>query len=108
MRVSPRPLRVTGALAGRHLERLGGWLLVLSGAYIVYYWSLSLAVAPQTAGLWAAPVRVVSHTSFWLARSMGEAPVAWALGAGAVVAGAAVASLGRRGRSEEKVDHGNR
>ncbi|MFN0090053.1 MAG: cytochrome c biogenesis CcdA family protein [Acidimicrobiales bacterium] len=95
--VAPHSLVTRIRNLGRHLNRVSGGLLVLAGAYIVYYWVFNLSTDPgETTG--AGPARFVEGLSAdaiaWFQRlGWGSALV---LFGGVIAAAAAVAVLGRR------------
>ncbi|MPY93719.1 MAG: cytochrome c biogenesis protein CcdA [Acidimicrobiia bacterium] len=94
--------------ASRHVDRAAGLLLVVSGAYVAFYWAYTLAVLPGSSptGFWArvaeVPVGLVESASAWSVNRLQR----WALPVGVVLAGVVVAAawiaLGRRspGRDE--------
>lgn len=82
---------------GRHLNRVSRGLLVLAGAYIVYYWAFNLSTEPgETTG--AGPARFVEGLSAdaiaWFQR-LGWSS-ALVLFGGVIATAAAFAVLGRR------------
>ncbi|MFQ5967730.1 MAG: cytochrome c biogenesis CcdA family protein [Acidimicrobiia bacterium] len=82
-----------------YVERIGGWLLVLSGLYIVYYWASSLA---SPTGDLNSPLRspalFVERISAWFSAQIGGRPLVWLLGILAVVGLAAVFEVRRAKR----------
>lgn len=88
---------------GRHLSRIGGWMLIASGVFIVYYWATALAITPTAdPNPWLAPSRVVETVSSRLQTSIGANPWLWAASAIAVIiVGAATTAYSRRRRSPE-------
>lgn len=95
---------------GRYLTPLGGWVLIGSGLFIVYYWAASLAVAPTVGGSpWLAPIFVVDRISAWLQASIGSHPLRWLAAFGVVGSVAwAVARRVRRRDGEELASVGRR
>lgn len=90
--------------AGRHLERIGGWMLVAAGAFIVYYWATALAVTPTADGSpWLVPNKFVAGISARLQSSIGANPWVWAGSAiGVIFALALAETLRRRSRPSEE------
>jgi len=89
-----RPFR----FLSRHINRIAGALLVVAGAYIVYYWTFSLSTEPGTT-TGAGPARFVESLSAWATAWIDD--VGWqtvGLLSAAVIAAAAVAvaTNGRR------------
>lgn len=82
-----------------HMERIGGWLLVASGLYLMYYWAVSLAVPLEADSFWRIPFRVVEAASEGISRSFSAAPLLWLVGLGLVVAVIIAAEIRRSGRS---------
>lgn len=91
---------------GRHLNRIGGWMLVGSGVFIVYYWATALAITSTAdPNLWLAPSRLVESVSSRLQRSIGAYPWLWAGAALAVVLLAAASTVySRRHTSRPETD----
>lgn len=82
--------RLVGWLRGaaRYVNRVTGAILVVAGAYIVWFWALNLS-APDRAGL-RGPIGVVEGLSSRLTRLIGDHPLLWGTGL-ALVVGAALA-----------------
>jgi len=60
-----------------YVERIGGWLLVVSGLYIVYYWAVSLAIPPGSSSVLLVPLRFVETISGRLTGIVGDEPLLW-------------------------------
>jgi threonine/homoserine/homoserine lactone efflux protein len=90
------PLVQRLSAARRHVDRVAGALLVLAGAYLVWYWVESLSAdARTTTG--SGPLPVVDRWSSALAGRFGSWGSGLALVLAAVVAGAGLlAAAGRR------------
>lgn len=88
---------------GRHLSRIGGWMLIASGVFIVYYWATALAITPSAdPNPWLAPSRLIESTSSRLQTSIGANPWLWAGAAiSVIVLAAAATAYTRRHRSHE-------
>ena len=87
---------------GRHLSRIGGWMLIASGVFIVYYWATALAITPTAdTNPWLAPSRLVETVSSRLQTSIGANPWLWAAAASAVIIVGAATTYPRRRRSPE-------
>lgn len=86
--------------AGRYLDRIGGWMLVAAGLFIVYYWATALAVSPTADGSpWLVPSKFVTGISARLQSSIGANPWVWAGSAiGVILAFALAETLRRRSR----------
>jgi len=61
-----------------YVERIGGWLLVGSGLFIVYYWTVALSVPPGVNTPWYAPIAAIDRISAWFTTRVGNAPLLWA------------------------------
>ncbi|GMR03093.1 MAG: cytochrome c biogenesis CcdA family protein [Acidimicrobiia bacterium] len=87
-----------------YVERIGGWLLVLSGLFITYYWGILLSVRPGQDSILYRPIAFMGGLSAWFTNSIGNAPIRWA---GAFVAVIVVIGAGesvrRRRRQAEKI-----
>jgi len=60
-----------------HVERIGGWLLVASGLFIVYYWSVALSVEPGQETILYGPILWIDGVSSWFTESVANAPLLW-------------------------------
>lgn len=56
------------------VERIGGWMMVISGAFVVYYWSVVLAVPVTDPGIWYEPIGFVDDISNSLLRFISFRP----------------------------------
>lgn len=83
-----------------YVERIGGWLLVASGLFIVYYWVTSLTVPVMSPGGWYEPVLFVDRISAWFTRQIGENTIMWLAGLVATVAVVAAFEVRRTSRSK--------
>jgi cytochrome c biogenesis protein CcdA len=92
-----QPLLDRLAAARRSVDRVAGVLLVLAGAYLVWYWVESLASDPGTT-TGSGPLPIVDRWSTELAARFGSWGSGLALVLAAVVAGAALLAVagGRR------------
>lgn len=88
---------------GRHLSRIGGWMLIASGVFIVYYWATALTITPTAdPNPWLAPSRLIESLSSRLQTSIGANPWLWAGAAITVIfLAAAATAYTRRHRSHE-------
>jgi cytochrome c-type biogenesis protein len=68
-----------------YVERIGGWLLVVSGLFIMYYWGVLLSVNPGQESILYRPISFVGGVSAWFTNSIGNAAEAWAIGLVAVI-----------------------
>jgi cytochrome c biogenesis protein CcdA len=73
----------------RYVNRLAGAILVLAGAYIVWFWSTNLAAGADALGN-AGAFRFVENLSQRAFAVIGDHPLAWGLGLASTI-GAAVA-----------------
>lgn len=102
-----------------HVNRVSGGLLVLAGAYVVYYWAFFLSGGSSASGRWYAPVGAVNRLSStlqsWFSQGSGQtvsvalavllaAFIAWALWRQAWKRTAAATT--REGRASERVAPG--
>lgn len=88
---------------GRHVGRVSGVLLVISGMYVVFYWvtELSGLTNPTLVGL----VRFVEGVSSALTRLIGEHPILWGAGLIALlIAAGSVAQASRLHRAHRLED----
>jgi hypothetical protein len=81
--------RLVGWLRGsaRYLNRVAGVILILAGGYIVWFWSTNIGSGAGALGE-AGPFRFVENLSQRALRVIGDNPVAWGLGLGAIIAAA--------------------
>jgi cytochrome c-type biogenesis protein len=86
--VARRPLVQRLGAARRHVDQVAGALLVVAGAYLVWYWVDSLAADPRTT-TGSGPLPVVDRWSSALAERFG----AWGSGLALVLAGVVVGAL---------------
>ncbi|MFV2000820.1 MAG: cytochrome c biogenesis CcdA family protein [Acidimicrobiia bacterium] len=63
-----------------YVERIGGWLLLASGLFIVYYWATVLTVDFTQDSLLIRPLSFVGRVSTWFTNQISSNPVLWALG----------------------------
>ena len=78
--------------AGRSVGRVSGAILVATGSYIVWFWSVNIRSGPEAvAG--AGPFRFVEGLSQTVQNAVAQAPVVWGLGLAGVVGIAVVAAL---------------
>ena len=61
-----------------YVERIGGWLLVVSGLFIIYYWGVALSVQPGQDSVLYAPISWIEGVSSWFTTRVGNAPLVWA------------------------------
>lgn len=86
-----------------YVERIGGWLLVTSGLFIVYYWGVQLTVNPGQGSILYRPISFVGGISAWFTNSIGNAADTWAIGFATVILVAGIAPIiwSRRRRTKE-------
>lgn len=81
-----------------HIERVGGWLLVISGLFIMYYWGIVLSVRPSQESILYRPIAFVGGLSAWFTNRIGNAPLLWAGGFVAVIVVIGAVEMVRRHR----------
>jgi len=86
--------RLRGAM--RYVNRISAVILVLTGAYIVWFWIGTLRSGGSALG-GSGPFRLVEAASQWAQSTIGRHPLAWAVGL-VVVTVAGLAVLARRER----------
>lgn len=94
--------RLRGVLP--YVQRFGGWLLVLSGLYIVYYWSVNLTGAVDQNSPWYAPVLAVNRVSSALSQLIATRPYQAAALFVAVIVGVVAYERRRRKLALETVE----
>lgn len=93
-----RAMRAFRPLAAR-LQTISGWVMIVAGVFIVWYWATVLTTGAQTLG--ANPMfRFVESLTADLAGFVSANPLV--IGLGAVVLGLAVWAIGRRSPSDSK------
>ena len=78
--------------AGRSVGRVSGAILVATGSYIVWFWSVNIRSGAQALAN-AGPFRFVEGLSQTVQNDVARAPVLWGLGLAGVVGVAIVAAL---------------
>lgn len=63
-----------------YVERIGGWLLVASGLFIVYYWTTLLTAEITIDNPLLAPILFVDRISAWFTNQIGNNPLGWTVG----------------------------
>jgi len=88
-----------------YVERIGGFLLVASGLFIMYYWGVLLSVRPDQESLLYKPISFMGNISAWFTNRIGSSAETWAIGfvAVVIVIGIAEAIRSRRRRAKEPV-----
>jgi len=88
-----------------YVERIGGFLLVASGLFIMYYWGVLLSVRPDQESLLYRPISFMGNISAWFTNRIGSSAESWAIGFVAVVIliGIAEAIRSRRRKAKEPV-----
>jgi cytochrome c-type biogenesis protein len=87
--------------SARYVNRIAGGILVVAGAYIVYFWASNLRRGALEA---SEPVILVERASAWLTNLIGNAPLLWGSGFAALVAAAVAYVLWARRASAEAPD----
>jgi cytochrome c biogenesis protein CcdA len=84
----------------RYVSRVSGFILVLAGAYIIWFWTTNIVSGAGALGN-AGAFRFVEGLSQWALNMIGSNPLLWGLGMVAVIvfAGLALAVGGRRTRA---------
>ena len=68
-----------------YVERIGGWLLVVSGLFIMYYWGVLLSINPGQESILYRPISFVGGVSAWFTNRIGNSAESWAIGFVAVI-----------------------
>ncbi len=68
-----------------YVERIGGWLLLASGLFIVYYWTTLLAVDVTTDSALLDPILRVERLSAWFTNQLANNTLLWVAGLVAIV-----------------------
>lgn len=68
-----------------YVERIGGWLLLASGIFIVYYWTTLLTVDVTSDSALLGPILRVDRISAWFATRIATNTLTWVLGLVAIV-----------------------
>jgi hypothetical protein len=77
--------RIRGVMP--YVERIGGWLLVASGLFIVYYWATLLTVDFTQNSPLVGPLTFVERLSSWFTNQISSNPLLWTLGLAVLVGG---------------------
>lgn len=80
------------------VEAVGGWLMIIAGLYIVYYWATNLAVPVGSDSILLEPNRIIGRISAWFTGAIGDNPWQWLGGLVGVASFAAAAAQMRRER----------
>jgi hypothetical protein len=92
--------RIKGSL--RYINRVAGGILVVAGAYIVWFWGTSLTSGADALGN-SGPFRVVERLSQTALSSMGSNPLLWGLAFSAVIAlGVVILAVSGRQKASDK------
>ncbi len=86
--------------SAQHLNRIAGTILILAGAYIVYFWVTNIS-SPATAGN-TGIFRFVDSVSSWLTNLIGDNSVVFGLAFGSVVLAVLAYALTRRSPETRK------
>jgi len=82
-----------------YVERIGGWLIVASGLFIVYYWTTLLTVDITSNSPLLTPVRYIDRISAWFTTAIANNMTQTAAGLVTVVAAIAIYETRRTRRS---------
>jgi len=85
-----------------YIERIGGWLLVVSGLFIMYYWGVLLSIDPGQESLLYRPISFVGGVSAWFTNRIGGDAEFWAIWFVAVIAAISVTQFVRSRRRRAK------
>ncbi len=85
-----------------YVERIGGWLLIASGLFIVYYWTTLLTAEITSDNPLLAPILFVDGISAWFTNQIGNNPLAWTLGLVGLVAAVAGYEVQRRRKTAHR------
>jgi cytochrome c biogenesis protein CcdA len=67
-----------------YVERIGGWLLLISGLFVFYYWLTIKTVDVTSDSPILRPIEWVDDISAWFATRIADNTVEWAIGFGVV------------------------
>ncbi|HIE21765.1 MAG TPA: cytochrome c biogenesis protein CcdA [Acidimicrobiia bacterium] len=81
-----------------YVERIGGWFLIASGLFIVYYWTTLLTAEITIDNPLLAPILFVDGISAWFTNQIGNNVLGWTVGLVLFVTGLAVYEVLRRRR----------
>jgi len=88
-----------------YVERVGGFLLVASGLFIMYYWGVLLSIRPDQESVLYRPISFMGNVSAWFTNRIGGSAESWAIGfvVFVIVVGIAEAIRSRRRRAKASV-----
>jgi cytochrome c biogenesis protein CcdA len=81
-----------------YVERIGGWFLIASGLFIVYYWTTLLTADITTDNPLLGPILFVDGISAWFTNQIANNVLGWTAGLVLFVVGLAVYEVLRRRR----------
>jgi hypothetical protein len=85
------------------VERIGGWLLLVSGLFVFYYWLTIKTVDLTGDNPLLKPIDWVDGVSAWFATRIADNTVEWAFGLAAIVVAIGLFEV-RRARRKKKRD----
>lgn len=90
----------------RYVGRISGFVLVLAGAYIIWFWTTNIVSGAGALGN-AGAFRFVETLSQWALNTIGSDPLLWGVGLLAVIvlAGLGLSISGRRDRALRDTTH---
>lgn len=68
-----------------YVERAGGWLMVVSGVFVFYYWLTVHLTDVNPDNPFAAPIVILDDLSAWLSTEFTENTIGWALSLGILI-----------------------
>jgi len=90
-----------------YVERIGGWLLIAAGVFIVYYWTTLLTVDVTSGSGRYGPIMYVEGVSAWFTNQIADNPIRWAAALTGVVLIITGFEMGRRRRTDRGADDTN-
>ncbi len=87
--------------ASRYVARFSGWIMIASGAFIVWYWATILSAGSVAAG-GAGAARLVERISSAATSFLGSRPITTAVAAAVVIALVLIARRQQRGHPADR------
>jgi hypothetical protein len=84
-----------------YVERIGGWLLLGSGIFIVYYWTTLLTVDVTGDNPLLAPILWVEGLSSWFTNQIATNTGLWIIGLVVLIGGISLWEVRRKRRRQQ-------